>query len=167
MIIIGLMLMFFIVFYSSQFISKQWSTLFVFLAGLGVVYAVHTFLTRKMHPSNGMAIFSMIGIHEIIEGLFVSGMFLFDVKIGLASGLFVAVHEMPEGMITGMPFFLRKQVRKGFLLIILSQVLYIVAGTAIPFLGLSRTALQYVDAFLIGSIMALGITQLQMLRKPS
>lgn len=164
---IAFVLMVIVAFYSFQFIAKTWETLLIFFGGLGTTYFLHAFLMRKANVSTGLGIVSMIGIHELIEGLFVAGTFLFDVRIGLVSGLIIALHELPEGMITGTPFFVDGAVKKGFLFILISLAVYVLAGTLLSFVALSKTTLFYVDAFTIGAIVALGIVELQMLRKPS
>ncbi len=166
---IAFVLMGIVAFYASQFIAKQLGTLLLFFLGLGGAYMVHSFLMQHADVSTAMGIFSMIGIHEIIEGLFVSGMFLLDPQIGIVSGLMIALHEVPEGMVTGLPFFLDGDVRKGFIFILISLAAYVIAGSSLGAIGMgmSRNVLHYIDAFAIGAIVALGIVELQMLRKPS
>lgn len=163
--LLATVLMFLVVFYSFTFLAKTWTTLLLFFLGLGGFFAAHAALMRKRSMRPAFAIFAMMAFHEFIEGLFVGGAFLYDVRIGVASGLLIALHEIPEGMISGIPFFLRGRAREGFISIALSVLVYIAAGVGLQMLGLSKALLRQVDAVLIGGVVALGIMELSAIRK--
>ena len=78
----------------------------------------------------GFLVFIAMCFHELPEGIAFGSSYLIDPNLGLATAFLIGLHNLPEGSIVSIPFFIKKKFAAGFKAVLVTQLLYIIGGLA-------------------------------------
>jgi ZIP family zinc transporter len=103
----------------------------VFL-GMAALFALNNTVPHKHQKTNaeriGLLVFIAICFHELPEGIAFGSSYLVDPGIGLAAAFFIAIHNISEGSIISIPYFLKGRFMSGLKAVLATQVLYVIGG---------------------------------------
>ena len=129
-----------------------------FFAGIAIMRLVDRLLphinpelTKKEKPSVKRSVTMLvigIGLHNIPEGLAIGVAFAITAELGIAIALAIAIQDLPENIATIVPLYgLIKKKAKSFIIII-TTVLFEVAGFFLGYLALRGLSLDWLGALL-------------------
>jgi zinc transporter, ZIP family len=103
-------------------------------------------------------VFAGMSFHLFPEGIAVGSAFLIDPTIGITTAVFIALHNIPEGMLLTTPYFLDKKITKGFHTVIITAGLFIIGGLGSYYFlgGVSETVQAILMAFAAGAMIYLA-----------
>lgn len=109
-------------------------TPFVFwsvLAGIITISLLDKIIPHK-HKTDaervGFLVFISMCFHEFPEGIAFGSSYLIDPNLGAITAILIALHNIPEGSIVSIPYFMKKQFVNGLKLVSITQLLYITGG---------------------------------------
>jgi ZIP family zinc transporter len=123
------------------------------------------------HPDKtqrlGFLVFIAMALHEFPEGIAYGSAYVINPVIGLISAASIAVHNIPEGSIVVIPYLLKKRIKRGFVALIITQLLYIIGGLLVFFLlgSMSQSAQAIAMTFAAGAMIYIVIEELQWLKE--
>jgi len=101
------------------------------IAGLGVMVVINRFVPHEHdHRMTGFGKFIIIAmlLHEIPEGLAFGSSYAVSPELGIVTAFLIALHNIPEGGIVALPFFLKNNVKKAFSALFATQLAFILGG---------------------------------------
>lgn len=129
-----------------------------FFVGIAIMWAVDWLLPhinpeliKKEKPSVKRSVTMLvvgIALHNIPEGLAIGVGFAITTELGIAIALAIAIQDLPENIATIVPLYgMTKKKTKSFTILI-TTVLFEVAGFIIGYLALKGTSLSWLGASL-------------------
>ena len=89
-----------------------------------VVPHTHQTKTEKI----GFSVFIAMCFHEFPEGIAFGASYLISPELGMITAFMIAMHNLPEGSIVSIPYFIKKQLASGLRAVLITQILYIAGG---------------------------------------
>jgi len=100
------------------------------IAAFGILNRVVPHKHETRAERIGFLVFIAMCLHELPEGIAFGSSYILDPTLGLAMALLISLHNLPEGSIVSMPFFIKKKFAAGFKAVLVTQLLYIIGGLA-------------------------------------
>lgn len=124
-----LLMVFIVIELVRQGIEISGLTIFAFGLGFLVLYLLNKLIKHKHEGGKlGKLVFLAIIFHEIPQGLAFGSSFAVAPDLGVIIAFFFALHNIPEGGLYALPFFLKHKVSKGFLNLVFTQFAFLAAG---------------------------------------
>ncbi len=105
------------------------------LAGIGIMCVLDKIICHKhKHDAKEISLLVLIAMcfHEFPEGIAFGTAFLINPALGLLTAALIALHNIPEGSVITIPYFIKGKLANGLKAVSLTQGLYI-AGSLLAF----------------------------------
>lgn len=76
----------------------------------------------------GVLVFFAMCFHEFPEGLAFGSAYLINPQLGMATALLIALHNLPEGSVVAIPYFIKNKFIGGLKAVSITQFLYALGG---------------------------------------
>ena len=76
----------------------------------------------------GFLVFISMCFHEFPEGIAFGSAYLIDPYLGIVTAILIALHNLPEGSIVSIPYFMKNKFVDGLKAVSITQFLYIIGG---------------------------------------
>jgi ZIP family zinc transporter len=139
------------------------------IAAFGVLNRVVPHKHETQAERIGSLVFIAMCFHELPEGIAFGSSYLIDPGLGLATAFLIGLHNLPEGSIVSVPFFIKKRFAAGFKAVLATQLLYIIGGLAAYclLLNVSEYAQALAMSFAAGVMLYIVFEEIGMARRCS
>lgn len=121
------------------------------LAG-AVIFCIFNRVIPHKHETKakriGFLVFIAMCFHEFPEGVAFGASYLIDPQLGIITAVLIALHNIPEGSIVSIPYFMNKRFVFGIKAVLITQLLYVAGGLTVYCLSINIS----------GQILALTMT---------
>ncbi|MEE9526014.1 MAG: hypothetical protein V3V78_05405 [Candidatus Woesearchaeota archaeon] len=105
--------------------------IFSLLGGIGLLYLINKYIPhhhRHGHNKMSKLVYTGMLLHELPQGIAFVASFLIDPSLGIAIAILLALHNIPEGAVVSLPYFLKNKAKQAYKAIALTQLAFVKAG---------------------------------------
>ncbi len=115
----------------SESIKITYFSIISAIIGILVLYLTNTFIPHKHEDRSSkisFLVFMAMCIHEFPEGIAFGSSYIVNPTLGITTAILISLHNLPEGLIMAIPYFLRNKIVEGYKAIFITQLLYAIGG---------------------------------------
>jgi ZIP family zinc transporter len=105
-------------------------SVFIGIIAIGVLNKTIPHRHETRAEKLGFMVFIAMCFHEFPEGVAFGAAYLVNPAFGVLTGIMIALHNLPEGSIVSLPYFMKKKFVRGLGAVMVTQLLYIIGGIA-------------------------------------